>query len=133
MGAQVEVETSGGFEGELHDESGDYPSEELLEWIRTRPVETPPAQILTAMIRAWQWGEEWAREIDGMYVFATGGWSGNEQLITAWEHCPASWPVKWDSLYVPGGLSMYAIGTEAQLRLKSMFGLITKWAWSGGA
>lgn len=72
-----------------------YPTEETLERIRTWPTPTF-ADMHAAMDfagRAWRSPEYWERTVERVgalrpqivYTFSTGGWSGNESIVSAIE------------------------------------------------
>lgn len=76
-----------------------YPTDETLGRIRSWPVETA-ADMAAAMDfagRAWSYPEYWECDPDFIepewptgshqrrYVFSTGGWSGNESIVSAIE------------------------------------------------
>src|SRR6056300_85971 len=63
------------------DDNG-YPSENVLEKIRQWPYEDPGG-CLDYVQSLWHWEEMASNPIEGRYRFATGGWSGNEDLIAA--------------------------------------------------
>ena len=58
-----------------------YPAEETLEIIKQWDMNPSTMKDLMAFIAsAWHW-DDMARETSpGLWVFATGGWSGNESL-----------------------------------------------------
>jgi hypothetical protein len=79
-------------------DSNGYPTEETLERIRTWPIKHED-EFLAAMDfagRAWSYPDRWQREDDWpdpdlfdrpctRYTFSTGGWSGNESIVSAIE------------------------------------------------
>jgi hypothetical protein len=111
-----------------------YPAEETLEIIKQWDMNPSTMKDLMAFIAsAWHW-DDMARETSpGLWVFATGGWSGNESLISALKQSQAWHILFWDSLYLPGGLLVIAITDEAREKLKELHSKITDWAWKGGS
>jgi hypothetical protein len=106
----------------------EYPTEEELkvieEW-RIEKYEELPAHIASL----WNYPEYAKETRPGIWVFATGGWSGNEELIGALKQNIAWNLLAWDSLYVSGGLLVIAIGKEAKEEMGKFHQEITNWAW----
>ena len=77
------------------------------------------------------WNTHYGRcgEGNGFFVFATGGWSGNEALLSALEESLVWSVINWDSLYLSGGLLIIAINDKASKQLEKLKDKITKWAW----
>ncbi len=44
----------------------------------------------------WSYPERWGC-VDGVYKFATGGWSGNEDLVLAMGRNALAWSLYWES------------------------------------
>ena len=60
-----------------------YPTERTLETIRGWPVfETGLRPLLEFIRKAWKY-DNLATETNGLWIFSTGGWSGNEELLDA--------------------------------------------------
>lgn len=82
-----------------------YPTEETLHKIRTNNA-TPsasPIELMQFVKENW-WAPDfgWRESIDSdgtstSYSLSTGGWSGNEQLISALEQNYAFWYLYWQS------------------------------------
>ena len=68
-------------------------------------------------------------EGNGFFVFTTGGWSGNEALLSALEESLVWSVIHWDSLYLSGGLLIIAINDKASKQLEKLKDKIKKWAW----
>lgn len=68
----------------------DYPSDEDLETIEKWPLNGYADYVALAeyVVRLWHYGEPWAK-LTGKKVktlkLSTGGWSGNESILTALE------------------------------------------------
>ena len=72
-----------------------YPTEETLQAIREWPAKEMPA--LFAFIReAWTYPDYWRTE-GTTHTVATGGWSGNEDLIDALGDNSIAWLLCWVS------------------------------------
>jgi hypothetical protein len=110
-----------------------YPAEETLEIIKQWDMNPSTMKDLMAFIAsAWHW-DDMARETSpGLWVFATGGWSGNESLLSALQQSKAWWILSGNSLYLPGGMLIVAITAKARERLEQLCLKIVDWAWSGG-
>lgn len=101
---------------------GDYPTDETLARIRNAPT---PREALELAERAWHW-DGWATRAlrpeelamvcrhdrdDATYDwfrFATGGWSGNESIISALKRNPLATGLCW-KLSASGGLHIYGV------------------------
>mgnify|MGYP000689841837 CR=1 FL=1 len=77
------------------------------------------------------WNTHYGRcgEGNGFFVFATGGWSGNEALLSALEKSLVWSFIYSDTLYLHGGLLIVAINIKAREQLCKLEDKITKWAW----
>ena len=65
-----------------------YPTEETLACVAAlNPVETDPDEIIDYLFSIWNWGNTMGRynRETGCFTISTGGWSGNESIITALE------------------------------------------------
>jgi hypothetical protein len=88
----------------LEQDDDGYPTEEAIE--RVRKFKGQPEELL-ALVRTgwhygdWGWHEESACDDDSLnrsvhrYYLHTGGWSGNESLISAMENNFQFWMVVW--------------------------------------
>jgi len=74
----------------------DYPSDETLSRIKSWQWDDPRGllEFLTAEWR--EYGRAWRGE-DKEWIFATGGWSGNEELIAAFRENWLLWFRLWVS------------------------------------
>jgi hypothetical protein len=87
-----------------------YPSDAELERIKNWPVGSYNSyEDLFEYIsdRWWPDGDPGPRD-NGRYRFATGGWSGNEDLISALEGNGAAWILAWQESR-RGGLHIFQI------------------------
>jgi len=107
-----------------------YPTEETLKIIKDWPFEERE-KVLSYIAKAWHYPES-AKEVrPGIWVFATGGWSGNESIIAALRSGVLWYLLSWDSLYLPGGLLIIAVGKSGKDEMERLRRYITKWAWKG--
>lgn len=65
-----------------------YPTEELLYYIQTlSPTTNDPFEIMEYINEIWHWDNmgKWRfrNSREGCFEISTGGWSGNEDIITA--------------------------------------------------
>jgi hypothetical protein len=74
-----------------------YPSEETLQRIRDYKVMShADAKVLLDSIEPiWEFGEWGWRWIGNELHLSTGGWSGNESIISALEAADFFWPLCW--------------------------------------
>ncbi len=88
----------------------DYPTEEDLEKIRLWPY-TDFFALAEFIVSMWHYDEPWAK-LTGKRVktlrLATGGWSGNESIITALYHNQMFQMLCWEKSQ-RGGLHIYKI------------------------
>lgn len=73
--------------------SGRYPSDEELERIEKWPIEDVEG-LREFVFSIWNW-PEFATVEGGMWRLATGGWSGNEEIITALHQNHTFWVMCW--------------------------------------
>jgi hypothetical protein len=80
----------------MFDEYG-YPTEETLEKIaKLSPLDESIDEIVEYLIRVWHWHEDmikWDKK-HGNLQLHTGGWSGNESVISALEKS-LFWMLYW--------------------------------------
>ena len=80
-----------------------YPTEEELEKIREWDLLAQPVSGFLELLRqSWHWGfkeKHWKNGTIRLYM-ATGGWSGNESVISAMQDNFIFWSVCWQA-YVP--------------------------------
>jgi len=82
-------------------DSDGYPTEETLKYIREWPVSpvAPKAnfeELLEFCMEAWKY-EEYTFKKNGQYIFQTGGWSGNEDIISSMRKNRIFWMFTWYS------------------------------------
>jgi hypothetical protein len=79
---------------EIMDNDG-YPENEELEKIKQWDCTKDGGEGLLNYVRIlWHWPEFTRKEGD-VYVFVTGGWSGNEELIGAMRRNSLFWALCW--------------------------------------
>ncbi len=77
------------------DENG-YPTDAEIQEIKDWPTERFPA-LMDYVRSLWKYSE-WGFEREGdQYFLSTGGWSGNEELITALGENCFFWVMCWQS------------------------------------
>lgn len=69
------------------DERG-YPTERMLTYIEgLSPLEHDPFEICEYLNSCWHWDNmsvwKYRNSIEGCWTISTGGWSGNESIISA--------------------------------------------------
>lgn len=90
------------------DENG-YPTEEELERIRTWPWQDFVGLLEFVNAQCWWPRPDCGfRKFDDLYELATGGWSGNEEVIDALHHNPMFNALCWQSSH-RGGLHVYKL------------------------
>jgi hypothetical protein len=67
---------------EERDEDG-YPTEELLDAITNWPHQKGFTALMEVIRRNWNWNHMMFEQEGNKYSCSTGGWSGNESLISA--------------------------------------------------
>jgi hypothetical protein len=78
----------------------DYPSEETLAAIEAWPLDDI-AGLIDRIAAEWHWPEYFT--VDGHRAVAvTGGWSGNESLIDAFQQNEIAWSLCWQASYRGG-------------------------------
>lgn len=78
---------------ELFDTDG-YPSEESLQ--KLRAWQNPKLHEVMGFVKdLWKW-KDFFKENDGVYTLVTGGWSGNEDVISALMRNPIFWLLFWE-------------------------------------
>jgi len=88
-----------------------------------------PEGVLRFMAERWRW-EDWWGEKDGLWVFATGGWSEHEMMIGAlYESMVWRIQMAFYTLYVPGGLLVIGISDRAKKKVRRMCDKIIDQAW----
>jgi hypothetical protein len=102
-----------------------YPDDSCLDAIRNYDISTKDLDtiekvlkiVLDAIVRAWQF-EDRAKTKDGLYVFSTGGWSGHEDILSAFEESKLSMLAMRERM--TGGFFIYAITPQAMKQLHSV-------------
>ena len=80
----------------LHDETGDYPSDEALEFIEKFDCSEYGCMVLAKFIEEAWWASEWGYKMKGKTLhLSTGGWSGNEDIIRALRNNFLFWSMCW--------------------------------------
>jgi len=83
----------------LHDETGEYPSDEALEFIKKFDCAKYGCLALAEFIRDVWWAAEWGYLMKGKRMkrlyLSTGGWSGNEYIISALQDNYIFWTICW--------------------------------------
>lgn len=106
-----------------------YPTEETLQALRNWPAETIKDAV-PFIARAWYYPNMAEETRPGLWAFATGGWSGNEDLMAAFWGNINTALLRWERLYVSGGLHIIANTKEGEIALDKLFSIITHWAWN---
>lgn len=107
-----------------------YPTEATLDAIKNWDYKDRRG-VLEFIAQAWCYQDSAIETRDGLFVFATGGWSGNEELIYALRDNRVLWVYLTSMYYIhlTGGFYVFAITDLAQDELKKMQHKIVKWAW----
>lgn len=96
---------------ELFDED-EYPSDYALDVVSN--FHGTPRQLVELITYLWRWKDmvqvraHWHGEID--VVLVTGGWSGNESIISALDNTMFSF--RWWEMTKRGGLHMYKVRAD---------------------
>ena len=75
-----------------------YPSDESLKSIREWPHDNFPG-LMDFVRDLWNYSE-WGFQTDpfaGEYYLSTGGWSGNEEIISSLQENGMFWSMCWES------------------------------------
>lgn len=108
-----------------------YPAEESLEYIRRFPL-TPDREkideLLRDIVEAWMFSDR-AQEKNGLWVFSTGGWSGNESLIYALQQSSLWAILHWRSVEFSGGFLAIATTEQKKKQLAAKIAEFVSWAW----
>ena len=89
------------------DENG-YPTEEELERIRQWPYDDFMGLMKFVAEQCWWGGESGMRQRGRRFRLATGGWSGNEEVIAALSKNSMFDAMCWQSSH-RGGLHIYHV------------------------
>ena len=83
----------------IHDDSGQYPSDEALEFIEKFDCAKYGCLSLTEFIEQVWWASDWGYNLKGKrkkkLQLSTGGWSGNEDIIRALKNNFVFWSMCW--------------------------------------
>ena len=78
----------------MTDDSG-YPDEEELERVKKWNVNKANFDEFMEYIKSiWRW-PEFVKKVENRYVLVTGGWSGNESIISAMRMNCTFWLMYW--------------------------------------
>jgi len=74
-----------------------YPTAEELEEIATWHIGSrADLAVLWAYVQSlWRYPDRFVKKPDGQWYVSTGGWSGNEDVITALQHNMIFWALCW--------------------------------------
>ena len=74
-----------------------YPTDEEIEKIKTWSISTrEDCKALIEYVRTlWNWGDTFITVEGSLYKMATGGWSGNEEIIGALQDNHIFWLLCW--------------------------------------
>ena len=73
-----------------------YPTDETLDAVKLWPWQKS-RELFAFLKTAWKYPEYFTEKEDGVYDISTGGWSGNESLISALEQNVMVWRTCWES------------------------------------
>lgn len=107
-----------------------YPTEETLQEIRQWKNENnqDAIDLLRYIQAAWYYPDR-AKDKDGLFVFSTGGWSGNESLIQALQENSIWFYLCWNSTCLPGGFLCIATEPQAREELEEQINNLVRWVW----
>lgn len=97
-----------------------YPTEETLSAIQLWSSGRSYMQLLDFVMQAWHW-PEYAEKVEEdenertVYIFRTGGWSGNESLIGALRLNPVFWTLCWLESY-RGGRHLFEVRRRREMQ-----------------
>lgn len=76
----------------------DYPDEEDLLTIACWTYKDPPDyyHLMQYIKGLWHWDDYFTQIDDNNYELHTGGWSGNEQIISALQENTLFWTLCWE-------------------------------------
>jgi len=84
-------------------------------------------KVLDAIVEAWSYPDRVGKK-DGLYVFSTAGWSGNERLISAFLRSQLSLVVDWQKL--KRGFYVIAVSKEARKILANKVDFFINEMWA---
>lgn len=107
-----------------------YPTEETLAEITNWDYKDRRG-VLEFIAEAWYYSDSAIETREGLFVFATCGWSGNEELIQALKDNSVLWLYLTSIHYIhlTGGFYVFAITDKAEKELDKMKSKIVSWAW----
>lgn len=107
-----------------------YPTEETLEVIQSwgmRDIEG----LVRFIAEAWDKNYGSVEETyPGVWTFATGGWSGNEDIIFVLTANKGYCFLSWQTIGLAGGLFIFAVNGKREKKLNELKSIIRKWAWN---
>ena len=112
----------------MFDKDG-YPTDEYLNSIAD--FDGNIVELLEMVKDAWRYPDR-AQLIDGIYVFSTGGWSGNEDLIGALQKNKLWWFHSWNSIDLTGGFLAIAVTKKGNDKIAHAHSLVTELLWMEG-
>ena len=75
-------------------DSNGYPTEEILKKIEEWPYSNDFKDLIELVGELWTYSDYW--KVDGLSIEAsTGGWSGNESIISALRNNRMFWAMCW--------------------------------------
>ena len=97
--------------------SDDYPTEETLQKIEKWPYDDFRG-LLEFLVDSWivAYGRTW-RGVNYEWIFTTGGWSGNEELIAAFQKNHICWSMLWYSSS-RGGMYQFILADDSKIRFR---------------
>ena len=103
-----------------------YPNKNILRAIKNWDIEDVKG-LLKYIMDTWKYFDDVQETKPGLWLFSTGNWVGNENLLEALYHS-AIWNTL-DSIKLPDGFLIIAVTETAKKELKEMKKKIIKWAW----
>jgi hypothetical protein len=109
------------------DASG-YPTEEYLEQVQWWSGQDMN-YLLSQVAAGWYWKDMAQNVRPDVWTFATGGWSGNEDLLSALRSNIHIY--RGADIYLRGGLYCVALGEAQKAMEEEVFTHVRDWAWEG--
>lgn len=109
-----------------------YPTEETIQAIQSweiKDLEKDSEALLEFVRAAWHYEDSARNTRPGVWVFSTGGWSGNEMLLQALYKNRVWSILTWHSIKLSGGFLVVAVTEKAQRELDALEEFIVEWAW----
>lgn len=105
-----------------------YPTEETLEAIKKWDIKDIEG-CLQFISDAWYY-EDGAKKVrDGIWTFATCGWSGNESLLYAFYESMVWLMLSWQSIQLSGGFLCIAYNNTGKKEMDKKHREIVNWGW----